>query len=229
MQGLFSLRRMIGVIAALAAMAVFAAPAMASGDRNNDSIPDKWERSHDLSLKHDQAKRDQDKDGLKNKGEFRAKFDPRDDDTDNDGFEDGDEGAGTIDSFDSTSGELVINLFGGDTITGTVTGDTEIECENDDDVQPDDHGDDVGDDNGDDGPGHLRRSGADDVGDDDNGGSDHEDGDHSGPGHDGDENENEAGDDENCDATALVPGAVVREAELDATPDGLVFEEIELR
>ena len=200
MQGHFSLRRMIGVFAALAAMAVFAAPAMASGDRNNDSIPDKWERSHDLSLKHDQAKRDQDKDGLKNKGEFRAKFDPRDDDTDNDGVEDGDEGAGTIDSFDSTSGELVINLFGGDTITGTVTGDTEIECENDDDVQPDDHGDDVGDDNGDDGPGHLRRSGADDV-----------------------------GDDENCDATALVPGAVVREAELDATADGLVFEEIELR
>jgi hypothetical protein len=219
MQGHFSLRRMIGVLAALVAMAVFAAPAMASGDRNDDGIPDKWERKHDLSLKHDQAKKDQDRDGLKNKGEFRAKFDPQDEDTDDDGVEDGDEGAGTIDTFDPASGKLVINLFGGGTITGTVTDDTEIECENDDDVQPDDHGDDVGDD----GPNHERRSGNSGPGS-----GDDNDEDHSGPGHGGDDDE--AGDDdEDCDATALVPGAVVREAELNATANGLVFEEIELR
>ena len=209
MQGLISIRRLAGLIAALAAMAVFAAPAMASGDGNGDGIPDKWERKYDLSLKHDQAKKDQDRDGLKNKGEFRAKFDPRDDDSDDDGVEDGDEGAGTVASFDATSGELVIDLFGGDTITGTVTDDTEIECENDDAVEPDDHGDDVGDD----GPGHERRSG------------DDEDEDHSGPGHGGEHGD----DDEDCDASALVPGAVVREAELDLTADGLVFEEIELK
>ena len=208
MQGLFSLRRMIGVIAALTAMAICAAPAMASGDRNDDGIPDKWERQHDLSLKHDQAKKDQDRDGLKNKGEFRAGFDPRDDDSDDDGVEDGDEGAGTIASFDDTTGELVINLFGGDTFSGTVTDDTEVECENDADVN-------------DDGPGHERRSDGDDE---DHSGPGHDgDEDHSGPGHDGE------GDDEDCDASALVPGAVVREAEVNVTADGLVFEEIELR
>jgi hypothetical protein len=207
MQGPSSLRRIATVISALAAMATFAAPAMASGDRNDDGIPDRWERKYGLSLEHNQAKKDQDKDGLKNKGEFRAKFDPRDDDSDDDGIEDGDEGAGTVASFDDGTGELVINLFGGDTISGTVTDDTEIECENEDDVQPDDHGED------DDGRGHGRRSGDDD-----------EDEDHSGPGHSGEHGD----DDEDCDTSALAPGAVVREAELDLTADGLVFGEIEL-
>jgi hypothetical protein len=218
MQGIFSVRRLAGLIAALAAFVVFAAPAMAR-DRNHDNIPDKWEHKHGLSLKHNQAKRDQDRDGLKNQGEFRATFDPQDADTDDDGVVDGDEGAGTVASFDATSGELVINLFGGDTISGTVTPDTEIECENDDDVQPDDHGDDVGDDIGDDNPTKVASRSSDDDEDVD------EDEDHSGPGHDGTGDD----DDEACDATALQPGAVVREAEVDVTADGLVFEEIELR
>jgi hypothetical protein len=70
----------------------------------------------------------------------------------------------------------------------------------------------------DDGPGHDG-----DEGDDDHGG------DNQGPGHgddegDDDENENEAG----CDTSALVPGAVVSEAELKATAAGLIFREIEL-
>jgi hypothetical protein len=225
MQGLFSARRLAGLIAALAAMVVFAAPAMASGDRNHDGIPDKWERKHDLSLKHSQAKKDQDSDGLKNKGEFRASFDPQDADTDDDGVEDGDEGAGTVGTFNDTTGELVINLFGGGTVTGTVTTDTEIECENDDDVQPDDGdviGDELTDDNGDDGPGHTK-SGGDDGPGDNSGPGNGDDDDDSGPGDD------DAGDDdESCDATALQPGTVVREAEVDVTATGLVFEEIEL-
>ena len=87
--------------AALAALAfalfmILAGPA-AARDRNNDRIPDRWEKRHHLSLKVKQAKRDQDGDGLRNRGEWKAGLDPRDDDSDNDGTEDGDENAGTID------------------------------------------------------------------------------------------------------------------------------------
>lgn len=196
--------------AALVGVLIAAVPASAaSKDRNHDRIPDRWEAKHGLSLKVNQARKDQDTDGLRNRGEWKAMFDPRDDDTDGDGVEDGDEGAGTIASFDATTGELVIDVFSGDTVTGTVNADTEIECENDDATEPDDHGDDVGDDVGDDegdddgGPGHERSShdGSDDHGDDD----------------------------ANCTVDALVAGAIVREAELDLTADGLVYEEIELK
>jgi hypothetical protein len=209
-------------VATLAIAAVVAGPASAA-DRNHDRIPDRWEVKHNLSLSQNQARKDQDRDGLRNRGEFEGSMDPHDADTDGDGVEDGVEGAGTVASFDATSGELVINLFSGDSVTGTVTSDTEIDCNNDDGVQPDDHGDDPSghdgtDDNGDDGPGH---DGTDDNGDD-------------GPGHDrsaissggGDD---EGSDDDNCSTADLVSGAIVREAQLDATASGLVYDEIELR
>ena len=87
-------------------------------DRNHDRIPDRWERSYDLSLKVNQAKRDQDHDSLVNRDEYRAGTNPREADTDNDGTEDADEGAGTITAWDPETGELTINLFGGDSVTG---------------------------------------------------------------------------------------------------------------
>jgi hypothetical protein len=121
----------IGLVVAIAALG--AAPAQAANDRNHDKIPDRWERKHDLSLKRDQAKRDQDRDGLKNLGEFEAGLDPRDGDTDDDGTEDGDEGAGTIASFDADTGALTIDLFNRGELTGTVTEDTEIRCEDEGD------------------------------------------------------------------------------------------------
>jgi hypothetical protein len=139
-------------------------------------------------------------------GEFRAKFDPRDSDSDDDNVEDGDEGAGTIESFDAATGTLVIKPFTGPSVTGTVTADTEIECDNDDDVQPDEQGDD--------GPNH-------DVGDDD------ADDDHGGPGEHR-VSRSHGDDDENCSVADLTTGTVVREAELELTDSGLVFEEIEL-
>jgi hypothetical protein len=195
----------------LAAIAIVAGPASAaSKDRNHDRIPDRWEVRHGLSLDRNQAGRDQDRDELGNRGEFRAKSDPRDDDSDGDGVGDGDEGAGTIASFDATTGKLVINAFSGDAVTGTVTGDTEIECRNDDDVQPDEDGDD--------GPNSGPGNG-DDDGDDDG-----DDGDHGGPGH----GRRHGDDDEDCSAADLTAGTVVREAELELTGSGLVFEEIEL-
>ena len=108
----------VGLLAALALPGVAAAK---HGDSNNDRIPDRWEAKHHLSLHVNQARRDQDRDGLNNRGEFRAKDDPRDGDTDDDGVPDGTEGAGTVASFDSTTGALVINLFNGTSVSGTST------------------------------------------------------------------------------------------------------------
>jgi hypothetical protein len=190
------------VVSALAA-ALIAAPAQAAKDRNHDRISDRWEKRYDLSLQHDQAKRDQDDDGLKNLGEFKAHMNPRDDDSDGDGTGDADEGAGTIASFDAATGALVIDAFVGPDLSGTVNADTEIECEGDE------HGDDDGDHSG---PGHD--------------GDDAEDNRGHGRAHDhGDDDDSEA----DCGTGALVTGTVVSEAELRLTQDGAVFEEIELR
>ena len=134
-------------VLALALFAVLAGPA-AARDRNGDRIPDRWEKRHHLSLKVKQGKRDQDGDGLRNRGEWKAGLDPRDDDSDDDGVEDGDENAGTITSFDAATGKLTIKLFNGDSVSGLVTDDTEIECDADDSsARTSDHGDD--DDHGD--------------------------------------------------------------------------------
>src|SRR3954464_10838669 len=62
-----------------------------SRDRDHDRMPDKWERAHHLSTHKKNAKRDPDRDGLSNLGEFRSRTRPHDADTDNDGIEDGDE------------------------------------------------------------------------------------------------------------------------------------------
>lgn len=66
-----------------------AAQAARRADRNHDGLPDRWERAHHLSLKVNQAPRDQDRDGLNNKQEYAAHTDPRDTDTDGDGLRDG--------------------------------------------------------------------------------------------------------------------------------------------
>jgi hypothetical protein len=208
-----TVRTLLFVACAFAAVLAFPASGMARshGDRNGDRIPDRWERAHHLSLKVNQAKRDQDHDGLRNKAEFMAGDNPRDADTDDDGVQDGQEKAGQVVTF--TGGVLTVHLFNGDDVKGTVDANTEIECKGAaattstapaaraaDDGPGDggDHGEDTGD-----------QGDNDDQGDqgDDNG-----------------EDHNQPG----CDATKLTPGAVVQEAELKATAAGLVFEKIEL-
>jgi hypothetical protein len=191
-------------------MAALAAPSQAK-DRNHDKIPDRWERSHHLSLRVNQARRDQDHDGLNNRGEFRAQTDPRDADSDNNGIEDGQEHAGTVATI---SGDMVtINLFGGGSVTGKVTPQTEVEC----DTGGDDNGDGT-DDHGDSNERSLRH---DDEGDTQ---SDGENNDGQGDNHGGD---NE-GDTQSCPPGALKEGAVVQEAELNLTSAGAVFEKIDL-
>ena len=172
------------------------------GDRNKDRIPDRWEKRHNLSLKVKQHRRDQDSDGLKNRGEWRAKLDPRDDDTDDDGIEDGDENAGTVASFEDDV--LTLDLAGGGTLSALVTDRTDLECDDDADDDRGRHGDH---DDGDHG----------DHGDDDK---------------DGDaraaHGDRRHGDGEDCDVDALTAGATVLEAELKVRDGKAVWKELEL-
>ncbi|MGI8593844.1 MAG: hypothetical protein ACR2ML_05685, partial [Solirubrobacteraceae bacterium] len=134
----------------------------------------------------------------------------RDRDSDDDGTRDGNENAGTIESFDGTT--LVIALFGGGKVEGKVTPATRLKCENeDDDDRPTATSSDSG-------PG----SSGDNDSSDDSG----DDGDREGDGRDDDDRGDDR--DRTCPAGALAKGAIVEEAELKATPDGLVYEEVEL-
>ena len=123
--------RLAATLAAVVALvAILAVPGTAvAKDHNHDRIPDRWEKRHRLSLKVNQARRDQDRDRLRNRAEFLAGTNPHDSDTDNDGIPDGDEHAGTIQSFDPSTGMLVVSLFGGGSVGGFVTEETEIECD----------------------------------------------------------------------------------------------------
>ncbi len=195
-------------------------------DRNHDRIPDRWERANNLSLKVNQAKRDQDRDSLNNRGEYKAGDDPQDADTDGDGITDGNEGAGTITAWDPTTGELTISLFGGDSVTGTVTDQTEVQC------APTDQSEDPADDT----DTKSARPGdqaappaptADDPTSDDPSDDDPtaEDPPSDGPHHGGDGHCQQG---VPCSADDLAVDEVVQEAHLSATADGLLFDEIKL-
>lgn len=75
----------------LASLVLAAPTAYAGGDRDDDGMPDRWERRHGLSAGGDDARGDRDRDGLANLAEFRRHGDPSDEDSDDDGHDDGDE------------------------------------------------------------------------------------------------------------------------------------------
>jgi hypothetical protein len=110
-----------------------------------------------------------------------------------------DQNAGTVQSF--TGGVLMIALTNGQTVSGAVTGDTEIECQAADmsssTWSSHDHG-------GDNGGG--------DQGDDDQGQGD-------------DDNNNGA---QNCDMSSLTPGTAVHEARLSVSGAGATWDKVEL-
>lgn len=208
------------LIAAFALAALLAVPSGAAAkDRNHDRIPDRWEKRHHLSLKKNQARRDQDRDHLRNRAEYLADTNPRDRDSDDDGVKDGDENAGTVESFDPETGELTVRLFGGGSITGLVTEETDIECEGKDGARASseeepEHSEEPG------GEGDEHSEEPDDEGDEDVDESEHsEEGDHS---------ESHDGDCESGDSCEIAEGDIVREAELRLSDGQAVFEEIEL-
>src|SRR3954454_23792766 len=137
-------------LAALSALLI--AGSAAAADKNRDRIPDKWEKRNHLSLRINQAPKDQDHDSLNNAGEFQDQTDPHNPDSDNDGVSDSQDGdnhdgdeteppapptngdglpggndqAGTIASYDE--GVLTIEMFKGGTLTGNVTDGTRFRC-----------------------------------------------------------------------------------------------------
>jgi Sigma-70 region 2 len=174
-----------------------------------------------------QACRDQDRDQLRNRAEFLAGDNPRKADSDGDGIDDGEEQAGTIDSFDPESGRLAIDLFGGDTLGGLVTADTRIKCEGAEEHHHRHRGRGREERSG--GPGPSSDNGGSEAGGDNSGRGEEE------PGDDrGGQGEEEPGDDNGgeesagCGTAALAAGAVVQEAELHVVGGKAVFEEVEL-
>lgn len=196
--------RLGAFLAAAAGLVLMFAISAAAKDANHDRISDRWEHHHHLSLNVKQGRRDQDRDGLRNMGEFKAHDNPRDADTDNDGIRDGEENAGRIASFDAGTGRLVINLFGGERLSGLVTAATEVKCEHQNEHE-------FGDDN------RRDRHGG--------GGSE----DNSGPGSKNSGRGRGDDDDRHCGAADLTPGRAVEEAELDTEAGAAIFEEVELR
>jgi hypothetical protein len=213
--------------AALGVIALVALPAGAAAkDRNHDHIPDRWERHHHLSLQLNQSQRDQDGDQLPNRGEFLAGDNPHSADSDNDGVEDGEENAGTIESFDAASGKLTISLFGGETISGMVTEATEIKCEHSATASASDDGESSSSDRG----GNEEESG-DSHGEGGTEGDSHGEGEE--PGDDNGGHGEEPGDDNGgqsgtCTTADLVPGAVVKQAEIEVEQGTASFHEVEL-
>ena len=85
-----SYRPIITLVMAAALSTLLALPATAAtGDRDNDRLPDAWELRHDLPTNEPSAGRDPDRDGLTNLEEYRLRTAPRNSDTDSDGAEDG--------------------------------------------------------------------------------------------------------------------------------------------
>jgi hypothetical protein len=206
-------RSMLVMLLAVAGMLALAGSASAK-DRNHDRIPDRWEKRHHLSLHVNQARRDQDKDGLKNRAEWRAGTDPRDADTDGDNISDGNENAGTIQSFEN--GVLKITVFGqSDPLVGLVDDSTEIKCEQaatattSSDGEPGDDSsssdDPTGHDQSDDNQGDDNQQGDDDQGDD-----------------------HDQFDEQPCGTDQLTAGMKVTEAELQLVDGQAVFQKLEL-
>jgi hypothetical protein len=213
--------RSLAILAAFAAAALLAlgvAPgadakrAHKAADRNHDRIPDSWERSNHLSLRVNQAKRDQDHDGLRNLQEYQAGDNPRSADTDGDGTNDSSEGAGKVKSLDGT--KLTITLFNGDDVTATLDPTTELECSG------------AGDQSGDNSS--AARASSDGADDNENESNQVDDGAQG----DDDQGEDDQGENDRqqpgCDASLLTAGRVVREAEADATSGGLVWHKVDI-
>ena len=88
------MRLALAIVGAFAVALLSAAPTIAMAkDANRDKIPDSWEAKYHLSTKSNVAKKDADKDGLKNVQEYLCHTNPLKKDTDHDGIKDPNEDA----------------------------------------------------------------------------------------------------------------------------------------
>jgi len=78
---------------ALALLVVAFGGTAVAKDRNHDRIPDRWEKKFHLSLKVNQANKDQDRDKVDNLNEFQERTNPRSKDSNHNGRPDGREDA----------------------------------------------------------------------------------------------------------------------------------------
>ncbi len=200
-----------------------------AADRNRDGLPDKWEKRYKLSLKVNQAQRDQDADGVVNLSEYTGGTNPRKADSDNDGVDDGSEDVGRVLSFDARTSVLKITDASGDTLSATVGEWTNIECVTDAVTSPIVGPLSASSANRGDGPrgGSGENSGPNRDRDDD--GDDH-------PG-DGDDYDDHPGDDDpsdddgeyvDCGTEVLIAGTVVHEAALRLSATGKQWVKIEI-
>jgi hypothetical protein len=137
----------------------------------------------------------------------------------------GNDTAGTVDSFNSSTDMLTIKLndASGSTITGKVTSGTEIECEAPEGTSGPTGA--TGNDDANEGPEQDRAQGSTTTtptaheSDDNARGDDNE---------QGDDNEDQQSSSSPCGTAALTPGTVVKEAELEVGSGGAVFHSIDL-
>ena len=240
---------MFGVV--LAALLAVPGAAMAkSHDRDHDGLPDKWEHKFHLSTHKKSAKGDPDKDGLNNRGEFKAKTNPRKADTDRDGINDAnddqdDDGVDNVDEQhegtnpcdrdtdndgveDGNETAGTVESFVEDSAnpgTGVLTiklaDNSTISGKVDSTTEIECRTARANDDANDDSTTRERHDGGDDGDRSGPGGGDDGDEDHSGPGRGGDE-------ESNCTTADLTAGTPVHEAELKGTGADAVFEEVKL-
>ncbi len=123
---------------------------------------------------------------------------------------------GQIAAFDSGGGVLSIELSGGDTVSGLVTGRTKIRCE-------DEHSPDVSVRGRESEPGDDHGGHGNEPGDDNGGGSSAP-----GPSQSGPSGHDDNGHGANCTVSDLIVGVTVHEAELDLRNGKAVFGEVEL-
>jgi hypothetical protein len=185
-------------------------------------MADKWEKRHHLNTHRNDARRDPDRDGLNNLGEFRAHTDPHDADTDNDGIKDGAEDR-DHDGLDNADEQHTANnpndrdtdndgIEDGDELAGTIVsfnqanGQLVIDIGNNRTAS-----------------GTVNSATRIEC-ENENEAEDQNDDDHVTAADHGDENENE----DNCTTDDLQPGTAVHQAELNGTGADAVFEEIEL-
>jgi hypothetical protein len=188
------------------------------------------------------GREDADHDGLDNADEDRLGTDPVNPDTDGDGIRDGRESLGSVGSF--AGGVLTLTLANGDTVTARVTEDTEIDCGTEADYEGD--YEDAG---GDTPVARAARHGgreAESVETEAPAGPAEDrpaapESEHAGPaaedqagdepgadsGDDGADDEDTGDDAADCSA-ADVAGAIVHDAQLEVTGDGLVVDTLEL-